>query len=289
MLHLQRLERALADPPWARPPLLEGAASGKIGAVRGEFVRVEAEGAVATIRLDRPPANALSRPVALELRDAARGVAADGTVRAVVVWGGERIFAAGADIKAMVGYGPAEIERDVSALELACRDLEAIPKPVIAAINGYALGGGCEVALAADFRFAAADAWLGQPEIRLGIIPGAGGTQRLPRLVGLARARELIFSGRHVDADEALAIGLVDRVLPPDDVYPVALAEAARWAEGPTEALGAAKVALNAAGDALERGLGREREVFVRLFETHDQEEGMRAFLEKRAPRFRGR
>jgi enoyl-CoA hydratase len=253
-------------------------------------VRVEVEGAVATIRLDHPPANALRRAVSLELQEAARSVAADRGARAAVLWGGERIFGAGADIKAMADWGPAEVGRDVSALERACRDLEAIPKPVIAAINGYALGGGLELALAADFRFAAEDSRLGLPEIRLGIIPGAGGTQRLPRLVGLARARELVYSGRHVGAEEALSIGLVDRVLPPADVYATALAEAARWASGPTRALGAAKAAVNAAVE-LDRqgGLRAEHEVFVRLFETRDQKEGMRAFLEKRDPGFEGR
>jgi enoyl-CoA hydratase/carnithine racemase len=258
--------------------------------VRGEFVRVEVEGAVATIRLDRPPANALAHAVSLELQEAAEAVARDESVRAVVLWGGARIFAAGADIKAMVDFGPAEIDPDVSALEQACRDLEAIPKPVIAAINGYALGGGLEVALSVDFRVAAANAKLGLPEITLGVIPGAGGTQRLPRLVGLARARELVYSGRHVGAEEALAIGLVDQVVPSEDAYPASLEAARRWAEGPTRALGAAKAALNAAVE-LDRaaGLQVEHRAFVELFATRDQEEGMRAFLEKRDPRFEGR
>ena len=258
--------------------------------VRGEFVRVEADGTVATIRLDRPPANALSRPVSLELQQAARAVAEDDTVRAVVVWGGERIFAAGADIKEMLGHGPEEIEPDVSALEQACRDLEAIPKPVVAAVDRYALGGGCEVALACDFRVAGRDARLGLPEIRLGIIPGAGGTQRLPRLIGLARARELIYSGRHVEAEEALALGLVDRVVEPGEVYAAALEEARGWAAGPTRALGAAKAAVNAAVD-LDRasGLRLEHDVFVRLFDTHDKTEGTSAFVDKRDPRFEGR
>ncbi len=259
-------------------------------AVQGEFVRVETRGAVATIRLDRPPANALGRVVSLELQEAAREVAGDDGVRAIVVWGGERLFAAGADIKAMAEWGPAEVEPDVSALEQACRDLEAIPKPVLAAINGYALGGGCEVALACDLRIAAEDAKIGLPEIRLGIIPGAGGTQRLPRLIGLGPAREMIYSGRHVGAEEALALGLVDRVVPAERVYTTALEEAERWAKGPTLALGAAKAAVNAAVE-LDRasGLGVEHDVFVRLFGTHDQREGMRAFLEKREPGFEGR
>jgi enoyl-CoA hydratase/carnithine racemase len=207
-----------------------------------------------------------------------------------VVWGGERIFAAGADIKDMVDYGPDEIAADVGALEQACRDLEAIPKPVIAAIEGFALGGGCEVALACDRRIAAEGARIGLPEIRLGIIPGSGGTQRLPRLIGLARARDLVLSGRWVEAEEALAIGLVDRVAPSGEAYGEALEEARGFARGPTLAYAAAKRALAAANDEpLARGLQVERDAFVPLFATRDQEEGMRAFLEKRDPRFEGR
>ncbi|HEX6231453.1 MAG TPA: enoyl-CoA hydratase-related protein [Actinomycetota bacterium] len=255
----------------------------------GEFVRVERDGAVATIRLDRPPANALARPLSLQLSRAAEAVSTDPAVRAVVVWGGERIFAAGADIKAMVGYGSEEVAPDVGALERACRDVEAIPKPVIAAINGFALGGGCELALACDFRVAADDAALGVPEIRLGIVPGAGGTQRLPRLIGQARARDLIFTGRHVGAEEALEIGLVDRVVGAAEVFAAAVDAARGYAEGPTLAYAAAKRALAAAGGDLERGLAVERESFVPLFATRDQEEGMRAFLQKREPRFEGR
>jgi enoyl-CoA hydratase/carnithine racemase len=185
----------------------------------GQFVHVQRDGAVATIRIDHPPANALARSVSVELAGAAAAVGADDGVRAAVVWGGDRIFAAGADVKAMVAYGPEEVAADVGALERACRAIGAIPFPVVAAVNGYALGGGCELALACDLRFAAEDARLGLPEIRLGIIPGAGGTQRLPRLIGLAKARDLVLSGRHVRAEEALAIGLVDRVLPANAVY----------------------------------------------------------------------
>ena len=255
----------------------------------GEFVRTETAAGVATVRIDRPPANALSRPVSLELSEAAAAAAGDEAVRAVVVWGGERLFAAGADIKEMVGFGPDEIASDVGALEQACRDVEAISKVTIAAINGYALGGGCEVALACDFRFAAEDARIGLPEIRLGIIPGSGGTQRLPRLVGLARARDLILSGRSVDAAEALQMGLVDRIAPPAEVYGEALRWAREFAEGPSLAYAAAKRALAAAGAGLEEGLRAEREVFLPLFATRDQEEGMRAFLDKREPRFEGR
>jgi enoyl-CoA hydratase/carnithine racemase len=255
----------------------------------GDFVRTGRNGAVATIRIDRPPANALAREVSLELSDAAHAVADDVAIRAVVVWGGEKIFAAGADIKAMVGYGPDEIASDVGALEQACRDLEAIPKVTIAAINGFALGGGLEVALACDFRFAAQDAQLGLPEIRLGIVPGSGGTQRLPRLVGLGRARELIFTGRRIPANEALDIGLVDGVSPAGDAYTLAHHRASLFAAGPTNAYAAAKRALAAADRPLAEGLAVEHEAFVPLFATRDQEEGMRAFLDKREPRFEGR
>ena len=255
----------------------------------GEYLHVEREDAVATIRLDRPPANAFARPLSLELSEAARSLAQEGDVRAVVIWGGERLFAAGADIKTMFAFGPDEIAPDVGALEHACRNVEAIPVPVIAAIEGFALGGGLEVALACDLRIAGEGAKLGLPEIGLGIIPGAGGTQRLPRLVGLGRAREMILSGRQVETDEALAIGLVERVVRKGEAYPAALERARAFANGPTLAYAAAKRALAAAGGDLATGLEVEREVFVPLFETHDQEEGMRAFLDKRDPNFQGR
>ena len=178
----------------------------------------------------------------------------------------------------------------VSALGDALLVLEEIPKVTIAAIEGYCLGGGCELALACDFRFASQEAQFGQPEIAIGIIPGAGGTQRLPRLVGHARARELIYSGRRIAAEEALRIGLVDALVPPGQAHHVASEAARRYASGPTRALAAAKEAMNAAalGD-VRRGLGVERDVFVGLFDTEDQKEGMRAFLEKRGPRFTGR
>jgi len=163
-----------------------------------------------------------------------------------------------------------------------------MPKVTIAAIEGYCLGGGCELALACDFRFAAQDATLGQPEIALGIIPGAGGTQRLPRLVGHARARDLIYSGRRVGADEAMAIGLVDRVTHPGTARQEAADVALRYANGPTLALAGAKEAIAAALGDVPGGLRVERDVFVGLFDTADQKEGMAAFLEKREPRFTG-
>lgn len=256
----------------------------------GEFVRLEIQDAVATIRLDRPPVNAIDERLSLELWDAARAVAGDETIRAAVVWGGDQVFSAGADIGEMVDLGPRDIAPIAGALESALRHLEAVPKVVIAAINGDALGGGCEIALCADIRFAAEDARFGQPEIRMGIIPGAGGTQRLPRLIGLPRAREMVYSGREVGAAEALAVGLVERVLPPSEVYPTALQEAARYASGPTVAYRAAKLSVNAAmRGSQEAGLEIERELFRDLFATRDQKEGMRASLEEREPRFEGK
>src|SRR5438093_9576107 len=182
----------------------------------GEFVRVEVEDGVATIRLDRPPMNAINEDLTRELREAATEAAQRDDVGAVVVWGGEKIFAAGADVKMMLTMSPREAKPMITTLQEVFHLVEEIPKVTIAAINGYALGGGCELAMCADLRYAAEDARIGQPEILLGIIPGAGGTQRLPRLVGPGRAKGLIFSGRQVKAEEARQIGLVDDIFPPD-------------------------------------------------------------------------
>jgi enoyl-CoA hydratase/carnithine racemase len=253
----------------------------------GEFVRLDVERGVGTIRLDRPPANAISRQVSDELRQAVLDAAGRDDVGAIVVWGGPTIFAAGADIKEMAGWGPEQARSAVSALGDAVVVLEEIPKVTIAAVEGFCLGGGCELALACDFRVAGEGAELGQPEIKLGIIPGAGGTQRLPRLVGHARARELVYSGRRVGAEEALRIGLVDRVVPAGDANRAAVKAAIAYARGPRQALAAAKEALNAAalGDP-RRGLALERDVFAGLFGTPDQREGMAAFRDKREPNF---
>jgi enoyl-CoA hydratase/carnithine racemase len=253
-----------------------------------DSVRLEVQGGVGTIRLDRPPANAIDPDLSAGLHAAAREAGERESVRAVVIWGGERIFAAGADIKVMATLDPEAVRPIVSALGEALVELERLPKVTISAINGYALGGGCELAIATDFRFAATDARLGQPEIHLGVIPGAGGTQRLPRLIGTSRARELVYSGRQVDAEEALRIGLVDRVLPPEDVYAEAHRVARGYAEGPGRALAAAKASLNAAEIDPGSGFEIERDAFCALFGSPDQREGMRAFLEKREPRFGG-
>ncbi|HEX9377733.1 MAG TPA: enoyl-CoA hydratase-related protein [Actinomycetota bacterium] len=257
----------------------------------GEFVRLETDGAVATIRLDRPPMNAINGDLLRDLREAATEATMDDAIRAVVLYGGEKLFAAGADIKMMADLSPAQIKPVIAPMQDVFTMVEEIPKVTIAAINGYCLGGGLELALCADLRFAHEGAQLGQPEIKIGIIPGAGGTQRLPRLVGPSRAKDIIFSGRFVKADEAERIGLVDRVVPgDDDVYQAALDAARQYAEGPTAALRAAKVAINwGVRSDFRTGLILEREAFSGLFATEDQKEGMRAFVEKDQAKFTGR
>ncbi|GHH70775.1 enoyl-CoA hydratase [Streptosporangium violaceochromogenes] len=256
----------------------------------GEFVRVEKADGVATIRLDRPKMNALDRRMQAELAACARQVDADPEVRAVVLYGGERVFAAGADVKEMAEMSYADMSAHSEALQDCCVAITRIGKPVVAAITGYALGGGCEVALSADVRIAGESARLGQPEILLGIIPGAGGTQRLSRLVGPARAKDLIFTGRQVTAEEALRIGLVDRVVPDGDVYAEALAYASAFAQGPALALRAAKQAVDRGLEVdLESGLEIERLQFSALFATEDARAGMRAFAERSKATFTGR
>jgi enoyl-CoA hydratase/carnithine racemase len=256
----------------------------------GEFVRLEVAEGIGTIRLDRPKMNALNRQVQEELRDAATAAVAADDVRAVIVYGGERVFAAGADIKEMAGMGYAEMAARATALTGAFDTLARIPKPVVAAINGYALGGGCELALACDWRVAAEDAQLGQPEISLGIIPGAGGTQRLSRLVGPARAKDLIMTGRFVGAAEAQTIGLVDKVVPAADVYEAARDLVRPFVTGPAQALRAAKLAIDGGLEMdLASALAWESQLFAALFATDDKTEGMAAFVEKRKPDFQGR
>jgi enoyl-CoA hydratase/carnithine racemase len=244
-------------------------------------VTFEVEGGVGTIRLDRPPMNALDAAMQDQLKELAEQAAARADVRAVVVWGGPEVFAAGADIKEMRRMSYEDMVDRSRGLQDAFTAVARIPKPVVAAVNGYALGGGCELALCADFRIAAQDAKLGQPEILLGVIPGAGGTQRLARLVGPSRAKDLIFTGRMVEAAEALTLGLVDRVVPADEVHAQALAWAQRLARGPAYALRAAKEAVDSGLDTdLTTGLAIERTLFAGLFATADRDEGMRSFVE---------
>jgi enoyl-CoA hydratase/carnithine racemase len=247
----------------------------------GEYVRVETDQAIATIRLDRPPMNALNAQVQEEIAAAAAEVSADPAVRAVVLYGGPKVFAAGADIKEMADASYARMAADSRRLQASFTAVAKIPKPVVAAITGYALGGGLELALCADFRVAGQGARVGQPEILLGVIPGAGGTQRLPRLIGPARAKDIIFTGRFVAAEEAQAIGLVDRVVPDDEVYAAACDLVARYAAGPALALRAAKQAVDAGLETdLDTGLEIERLQFAALFATEDQRTGMRSFVE---------
>lgn len=247
----------------------------------GEFVRVEVEGGVGTIRLDRPKMNALDAQLQRELVEAAQEADARADVAAVVLYGGERVFAAGADVKEMADMTFEVMDQHSHLLQDFTKALAGIGKPTVAAITGFALGGGLEVALTADVRFAADDAKLGQPEILLGIIPGAGGTQRLSRLIGPAKAKDLIYTGRFVDATEALAIGLVDAVHPAAEVYSRAVEWASQFVGGPTLALRAAKVAIDEGIDVkLEDGLEVERRAFAGLFKTHDQKAGMRSFVE---------
>jgi len=255
-----------------------------------DVVRLEVEEGVATIRIDRPPMNAINSEVTEGLAAAAAEATRREDVGAVVIWGGEKLFAAGADVKEMLPMTPREVGPMIAHLQEVFHAIEEIPKVTIAAITGYCLGGGCELALCADLRFAAETARIGQPEILLGIIPGAGGTQRLPRLIGPGRAKELIFSGRHVAADEALAIGLVHEVHPVEDVYPKAVAAARGYARGPLVALRAAKAAVNwGARGEFRTGVVLERELFAGLFATEDQKAGMRALLEKQTASFQGR
>jgi enoyl-CoA hydratase/carnithine racemase len=246
----------------------------------GEFVRVEVADRIATIRLDRPKMNALNVVVQEELRAAAAEVSERADVRAVVLYGGERVFAAGADIKEMEQMSYTDMVDRSGALQSAFTAIAQIPKPVVAAVNGYALGGGCELALTADYRIAADDARFGQPEILLGIIPGAGGTQRLARLVGPSKAKDLIFTGRFVPAAEALAIGLVDEVVPAADVYATAVAWAGKFTNGPAYAYRAAKTAVDRGLETdLATGLEIERMQFAALFATDDRAIGMRSFV----------
>ncbi len=246
-----------------------------------EFVTLQAEDGVGTIRLDRPKMNAIDEQLHLEVRAAAMEASSRDDVRAVVIYGGERVFAAGADIKAMSQLDGSAMVAWGRELQNSFRHVAGIPKPVIAAITGYALGGGYELALCADFRVLGASAKIGQPEILLGIIPGAGGTQRLTRLVGPAKAKDLVFTGRHVGADEALELGLADAVVPDDEVYSTAVAMARKFAAGPPLALAAAKRAIDEGLDgSLDAGLDLETRLFTELFGSEDQQTGMQSFLE---------
>jgi enoyl-CoA hydratase len=255
-------------------------------------IDVERDAGTAVVTVNRPEAmNAIDLEHAEALRDRLTELAGDEDARVVVLTGaGERAFVAGADIKYMQALGVLEARR-WAALGQACANLlETMPKPTIAAINGFALGGGCELALACDIRLASRAAKLGQPEINLGAVPGWGGSQRLPRETSLAYAKELIFTGRTIDADEALARGLVNAVYGPDELLPKARELAGTLAAKSPLALAYAKEATNLAmGGGDRSSLAAEERLFAMLFASEDQKEGMGAFVEKREPRFRGR
>jgi enoyl-CoA hydratase/carnithine racemase len=247
-----------------------------------EYVKLEVDDAhVATVRIDRAPVNALNVAVQEELREVAAEIAGRDDIRAVILWGGDKVFVAGADVKEFHRMSAQDMQRRAKALSSSLDAIAQLPMPVIAAVTGYALGGGCELALTADFRISADNAKWGQPEILLGIIPGAGGTQRLPRLIGPAKAKDLIYTGRFVAADEALELGLVDAVVPADQVYSTAYAMAAKLAKGPALALRAAKAVIDGGLDTdLASGLKLESHVFASLFATEDKQRGMASFIE---------
>lgn len=246
-----------------------------------EFVTLDVSDGIGTIRLDRPPMNALNRQLQEEIRTAAREATVRSDVKSVIVYGGEKVFAAGADIKEMADLSYVQMSEIVGDLQSALGSIADIPKPTVAAITGYALGGGLELALGADRRIVGDNVKLGTPEILLGIIPGGGGTQRLARLVGPAKAKDLVFTGRFVGADEALSIGLVDEVVAPDDVYEAARRWAGQFTGAASRALAAAKAAIDQGLDTdLDTGLKIEQHVFAGLFATKDRTIGLESFIE---------
>ena len=246
-----------------------------------EFVTLDVSDGIGTIRLDRPPMNALNRQLQEEIRAAAREATVRSDVKSVIVYGGEKVFAAGADIKEMADLSYVQMSEIVGDLQSALGSVADIPKPTVAAITGYALGGGLELALGADRRIVGDNVKLGTPEILLGIIPGGGGTQRLARLIGPAKAKDLVFTGRFVGADEALSIGLVDEVVAPDDVYEAARRWAGQFTGAASRALAAAKAAIDQGLDTdLDTGLKIEQHVFAALFATKDRTIGLESFIE---------
>jgi enoyl-CoA hydratase/carnithine racemase len=260
------------------------------GADTGELVGIEREGRVAWITIDHPPANSLSNAVLAGLRSAFAEVAADESLRAVVLTGtGDRFFVAGADINEFLSQGADGTRAKIADGQQLTLEMERQRYPIVAAINGFALGGGLELAMTCDLRVASSTAKLGQPEVLLGIIPGWGGTQRLPRLVGRGRALEMLLSGEQVSVERALEIGLVNRVVPPEDLHNVAQELASRLAEQAPLAVAAIKRAVSLGLDrSLAEGLAEELREFDSAFRTSDAGEGISAFLEKRRAQWTG-
>jgi enoyl-CoA hydratase len=255
----------------------------------GDQVLLTVDGGVALVTLNRPEVlNALSQALMEELAATLEGCDRDAAVRCIVLWGGPRVFAAGADVREMAEATTADVIK-AYRFEQWMR-IRRIAKPIVAAVSGYALGGGCELAMLCDIIVASESAQFGQPEIRLGLMPGAGGTQRLTRAVGKSRAMEMVLTGRALTAPEALAAGLVSRVVPPELCLDEAKRLAAEIARQAPIAVRLAKEAvLQAYESSLEAGLAFERRCFQALFSTDDKREGVRAFLEKRRPEFQGR
>jgi enoyl-CoA hydratase len=255
-----------------------------------EFVALRREGPIAWLTLRRPDKlNALSTELLAQGVEALRQVADDEQVRCLILNGEGRAFCAGADLNSMRDLTPSRALRRFSGANM-WQLLEELPQPTIAAVHGYCFGGGCELALACDFRLATEDAKFGQPEIKVGIIPGAGGTQRLPRLVGMTKAKEMVLFGESIDAAEAYRIGLVNRVVPSATLLDEARQWGERLAKLPPLGLRAAKAAMNRGRDHdLSTALEVERLNFSVVFSTEDQKEGVRAFLEKRPPEFKGK
>lgn len=256
-----------------------------------ENIRLEFEGALALLIVDRPQAlNALNRQTLNEMMQALRAVAENPQLRSLIVTGsGEKAFVAGADISEMAQFSPQQAGEFSGLGQHVLRQLESLSVPTLAAVNGYALGGGCELALACDLIYASERAKFGQPEVGLGVIPGFGGTQRLARIVGPLRAKELIFSGEPIDAAKAKEIGLALEVLPPDKLLPHCRSVAAKIAsQGPLAIAQAKRVIQEGADRDLRAGIELERHAFSTLFGSEDQSEGMQAFRSKRAPNFRG-
>ena len=255
-----------------------------------EFIKIDVEYYIATITISRPDAlNAMNKVLVAELKEAMEDCTENDDVGVIVITGsGEKAFVAGADIKAMQkmsGRQALEFSREGQKMTMV---IENSPKPVIAVINGFALGGGCEIALACDIRIASENAKFSQPEVALGIIPGWGGTQRLPRLIGKGRAIEMIASGEMIDAEEALRIGLVNHVVPQPELLEKVYTLAKSILKNGPAAVGAALECIHKGFDEhLENGLDIELNTFAELFETDEQREGTTAFVEKRKPNFR--
>jgi enoyl-CoA hydratase len=249
------------------------------------------EGPVSVIQINRPQKkNSLNTELRHEMEEVLKEIANDRAIRAVVLTGGEEIFCAGADISEIEGTASAEAAyQHAREFQILFEQLEALPQPVIAAVSGYALGGGCELALACDFRIASDTARFGLPEIKIGAFPGGGGTQRLPRLIGTAKAKEMILIGDPITAEQALAVGLVMKVTPKAKLMEEANAFAARLASLPRLALQASKMLINRSQEMdLASGLELEARSFGALAHTHDLAEGTKAFMEKRKPNFTG-